>query len=437
MRHRTRNTWKHFVDGIAYSQTTTDNRFVPPVISVAYPVGTAIGGGEKLNEEMEDLRGPKKNRKPCYHSKESIRFWECPTDIPFTSAVNSKIKHVFASQAYEGRLLDVLCGNQALNNFSGCSARTTDSDFLSPDWFALLSKFRDQVDNTVPRDFFLWEFLIEYKIFLDSFRLLLNPTRGIKSLVDLYFKLKRKPHTLGRMASISRSVASGYLGYNFGVKPAIGGVRSILNSFQRIEKRMQFLQERAGQWIPIRVKEVIPCSIEDNGWPSYDPNNVSYVRKTVSKAVVASVSGLAQVRDTTNNPLSVWGAYKSLFGISDVIQLAWELVPFSFVIDWFTNTQERIDSIFKSKDSPFVAIKDLTFTVKEEKIENAYVSPHFYRSSIQSYCDFTDWTLVGTRVSKLYDRTFQCPDTSGVIDVSHLGTFHGLTFGALLFQRLR
>jgi hypothetical protein len=310
------------------------------------------------------------------------------------------------------------------------------SAFHGPDWFALIHQFREQIEKMSPRDFFLGEMLIEYKIFVDAFKLLINPTSGIKSLIQLGKRL-RFDTNLGKINRLSRSVATGYLGYNFGVKPAVHDIKSTFFAHRKIARRISFLREHAGQWIPVRVQLVVPSSVTDPVWPIDPPVFMSLRKKIMEKKVVASVSALARVKRDFSQQ-DVWRAYSDYFGLRDVLQLGWELIPFSFVIDWFTNFQERIDNSLRPlrSGSPFCAIKDLCFTRKEILHERSFTSPLGWYSAFGMTSTLNEWTPTADYFSTSYQRTLQIPNTSGIVDLSVLGTFHAITAGALIMQLL-
>jgi hypothetical protein len=250
-------------------------------------------------------------------------------------------------------------------------------------------------------------------------------------------KIGRNNGKLGVLKNLSKETASKYLGFTFGVKPAVGDIRSIINAHKRIEKRIAYLNSNAGSWVPIRVLRIFPSEISDPSFPT--PPFLRTFRRVVKESYrVATITCKAKLRRSFDEQ-DLWQAYRDYFGLNQILQLAWELVPFSFVIDWFTNFQERIDSVLRPFDAKpvYTHIKDMCCTIRDVHTEEILVSPGFYHPSFSAYSTLTDWTPIATRSVKTYNRSIRVPDTSGVVDLSSLGTFHAVTGGALVIQRLR
>lgn len=424
MRHREYRNVYSYCNGIAYGRV--DIAFGN--ISTSYPTAYDTVAGKVDSGSIDDLKGPKNAVKPCVHTR-VITSPDGPTELSWGSGDSTV---TFTSQGFGKSLLWRIMS--AKEDPTSISSRTTESDFHNPDWFALIHEFNEHVDKISPREFFLGEMLYEYEIFVDALKFLINPTSGIKTLLKLGRKLGRQAR-LGQVASISRSAASGYLGYTFGVKPAVHDVRSTLDAHRKIARRIAFLKEHAGQWIPVKVRIKIPSSVTDLGWPS-DPTFMSLRKKCIEKYTMASISANVQVKRNFSQR-DVWRAYSEYFGLGDVLQLAWELVPFSFVIDWFTNFQERIDASLRPlrAGSPFCAIKDLCFTQKQVLHERSFTSPNGFYSALGKYSTLSEWTPTCDYFTSSYHRMLRVPNTSGVVDLSTLGLFHAITGGALVLQR--
>jgi hypothetical protein len=123
------------------------------------------------------------------------------------------------------------------------------------------------------------------------------------------------------------------------------------------------------------------------------------------------------------------------FGLNKVLGLAWELVPFSFVVDWFTNAQERINYYTRLRTGgPFIDIRTPCYSIKQTLTEDLFITNRG-KNMLGWHGVSTDNPFkVARREVKSYVRTTKCPDTSGVVDLSTLGTFHAVTGGALILQ---
>jgi len=449
MRFRSYDSWEGLCNGVAYNQVVSNSHSIPPTKTYSYPTAYDYPIGTHRVGEISDIVGRLGKRRPkgpdlhglsfvhpCDHSHSVLSF-HGPRELSFTQTNDSHITTAIESQGFQDRLLDQFCGLRS-NNWSGIAKSYTASDFYGPDWFAIIDELEEQTYRLMPQEFFLGEFLIEYEIFADALKLLINPTSGIRSLLKLFKLLKRKPKTLYEMSSISSSAASGYLGYTFGVKPAIKDIRSILSAHLLVSARLDYLRANAGGWVPVRVRKNLPCSVSDIAFPS----DWEYFTPTVrlrcpSKRTLVSAGCMGRVHRQIQ-PYEFWTAYSQYFGLNNVLGLAWELVPFSFVVDWFTNTQERINHLFRSRaDSPYQQLRNFYFTKKTELVETAYCSPLFYYPPLSAYSDLTDWTPFATKRTVEYHRTLFVPSTSGFVDLRNLGSFQAITGGALVLQRVR
>lgn len=333
--------------------------------------------------------------------------------------------------------------------------------FIGCDWFALQSEFNEALDNLVPNSFFAGESIVEGGIFIDALRLVLNPKKALigfftdvkerhlrrKTLAELdhyYRKLFVKNNllrsdvlSLGQRFGIPLSVlkegVNADLLYKFGVKPAIGDIRRTLSAHASVEQRLLHLNRYRGQYIPIRVKKTTSKEVFDYAPPGAVVDVTRHLRE---KSCVSSIFGMGRVR-TDINEASKFRAYAEYFGLNKIVGTAWELIPFSFVVDWFTNAQERINDLTRIRlgEGPFMNLVALGSSVKKVLTYEALLSPGFDLTYRYDLLGDSQFPLFRCEISD-YVRTPSIPDTSGVVDMSTLGLFHGVTGLELLVQRL-
>jgi hypothetical protein len=277
--------------------------------------------------------------------------------------------------------------------------------------------------------------MVENAIFFDAFRTVINPTSGVKFLVDLARKSLIHPKTpIGKIRSTLKNSSNTFLGYNFGVKPAIDEVANIFSAHQKVQNRLNFLRQNAGSYVPVRVRHTLPSGVSNNSDPSGSSGVGIYCER---KEVTGVISCQAQVRDDLSFSED-WKAYVQYFGLHKVLGLAWELVPFSFVVDWVTNAGSYINKYTTpALGSPFYNIRGVSHSTKESLVETLKISPTFFMS------DWDGRTLamstppeVASCETTTYHRYPRLPTTSGFVDFSNLGTFHFLASGALLIQKI-
>jgi hypothetical protein len=301
--------------------------------------------------------------------------------------------------------------------------------------------FNEKCKRLMPAKSLLGESIVEYGAFTLPFKLLLNPSLALKHFLSLARKVSSARHSvLGQLVETAKVSASTLLGFQFGISPAIDEIINVVSAHERVDKRIRHLRERAGQWIPIRVQDIIPCEITDNGFssPPY-PGSFTVERKTTYKTRIWTISALGKVRDDIGQQ-EAWKYYLQAFGLDKVIGLGWELIPFSFVLDWFTNTQERINSLTGNLlvDSPFTAFKRFTYSILDTEKQTHYCLPNAQESEhgMNTWDKPTKPFPVLETEERHYQRFIHPPSTSGIIDLRNLGLFHAISGGALVIQRL-
>lgn len=368
----------------------------------------------------------------CSHTKREIL--DPNGSISFRTVRTSNI-----SYTYNYSVCNALCryaGNlstsstSALLNQLGTMGRNYTSDaYHEPDWFALLTSWHEACDSIMPNKSLLGESMVENGIFIDAFKAVTNPTRFLVNfLTDLKREFKgRKATRLGTVAKAARRASGGFLGYQFAVKPAIDEVVNILSAHQKVQRRLNFLRSNVGGYVPVRARMKIPSDFTNT--------LVSSTRILCdAKETIGCISSLAKVREDLDY-VQDWQAYVQYFGLHKFIGLAWELLPFSFVVDWVTNAGDYVTRYCTPKfGSPFYNIRNICYSRKEYLKESLWIPDGLLHSETAS-------TLVGGPIkvgsftTTTYVRNPGLPKTSGSIDFSRLGLFHGLASGAMLIQR--
>lgn len=130
-------------------------------------------------------------------------------------------------------------------------------------------------------------------------------------------KVKRRTRDPRDRYHHPRALANTWLEYHFGWDPLIKDIYSAVDILQKPTPSRSI--SGAGS-IPFQDNLII------GGAPVY-----SYIRTVSNTGVVrARVSGLVRV----SNP-NLWKANQ--LGLLNPASVAWELIPYSFVVDWFTN----------------------------------------------------------------------------------------------------
>jgi hypothetical protein len=352
----------------------------------------------------------------------------------------------FVNQIYGAQYLTGNSSADIADFLSGSTPAYSAGAYKGVDWFALSSSFREACESYVKSKFLAGEDLYENEIFVDAFKILLNPTSAISVLV------KHLKHGLGAHATkrfsrmtlgqFARSVKGAgkhatqwHLSYDFAVRPAIDDVKAILDAHDFVSKRMFHLRQYSGAYVPVRVRQDLmsdfsntPPSALAVGVRSRLFHTCEYKRTT---AVISAWGRVRQDLDWNDT----WSAYLQYFGIGKIIGLAWELIPGSFLLDWITDAQEKINDLTRLRSgSPFCGIRNVSASLKQELRENFFLNPGFEPVSATQLKQPSNPIHVCTRDTSTYSRYREIPQTSGLVDISNLGLFHYTKLGELIFQ---
>jgi hypothetical protein len=337
----------------------------------------------------------------------------------------------------------------------------SDISFEQVEWDAMADKFDEICKSLIPSNFFSGETIAEGGIFVDAFKLVLNPKKAIVGFIkDVYKRgLHRKNlgelnhhyrhllskgltadpglsdtmRDIGFLKSVSKESISQHLGFQFGVVPAIHDIRATLDAHRKVEDQLALLNKHRGRYFPIRVKAGFPASFTPGTFTSPYLDFSSVLRNCFT---VGSIFGMGKVR-TDINEASRWRAYMEYFGLNKVVGTAWELIPFSFVAEWFTNSQEAINQLTRIPlgESPFMNIAAVGHSVKNIAAYDYICNPGYDLTygypNMEPSSQFSVFSYAVTE----YTRTPGFPDTSWFANLSNLGSFQAVAGGELLIQK--
>jgi hypothetical protein len=315
------------------------------------------------------------------------------------------------------------------------------------DWFALTDSFNEAADQIIPSKFMLGEDLVEYDFFKDAIFSIISPRHGIKTLLSLfthelehsprYIRKRLSSYNLGQMTRhLAKKTSNATLFYNFAVRPGISDLQDTFLAHQRVSSRLNTLRSAPGRYLPVRVKQQLAANIVNNDMLPPDTGVLcDYQWQCNYKRSTAIIGAWGRVREDLNMS-DTWLAYLEYFGINKMAGLAWELIPYSFVVDWFTNAQERLNSVSRLRvGGPFTQYRGLWASEKAELVEDLYCVPAISPST-DPITYPTGPFVVATRATTSYKRYSSIPDTSGVVDLSALGPIQYLLGASLIVQRL-
>lgn len=202
---------------------------------------------------------------------------------------------------------------------------------------------------------------------------------------------------------MTKSFADTWLELHFGWVPLIQDIHSAVNILQSPIKTVHPKALEIGQmeeiWLRPRVTYTQPGNLGQCGssYHSYDDFQVIRVVKSVSMGADVSVS----------NP-NLWLA--NSMGLVNPAAIAWQLTPFSFVVDWFVNVEQFLNS-----GTDLLGLR----------LDNAYTSrlARFeHQKLFKTSCLWWDGSRYVENFSKSY-QVFKCVDFNRSTGISKPGLF--------------
>lgn len=158
----------------------------------------------------------------------------------------------------------------------------------------------------------------------------------LKTIVPQIIKVGKKLIKSGKGWMSLADMANMHLLYSFGVAPLVKDVRSAFNLNRQIVNRRDMLRKR----------NLKPTKLLARGFSSLDehwtePDIVSSgdwtasVKASGTATVKTCVSAICTAFYNVDNPSTNWKLVSQALGLTSPLSTTWELIPFSFVLDWF------------------------------------------------------------------------------------------------------
>jgi hypothetical protein len=159
-----------------------------------------------------------------------------------------------------------------------------------------------------------------------------------KELVQPFYDLfRRKPKNI---RDLIKKASGADLAWKFGIVPLVKTLLGVLNAAERVDNHMRKLDRR-------QASAQLNFSVTDHPYDVVHAAGTSYYTDVqANKRVRASYRHRTRMStkvffrttvdyDTSDNIRTklLWDAY----GISNIFSTVWDILPWSFVVDWFTN----------------------------------------------------------------------------------------------------
>ena len=239
----------------------------------------------------------------------------------------------------------------------------------------------------------------------------------LRTLLDVLTQSARKQRLdiIGKysLKQLLDDASKGWLIWRYGVRPLISDIQSACEAYNRRAKlKFRKSARPSGTWgepytLPIKVMT--------------KPTETTKLPLSVGRVFSDSALKGRYVITTDYEYESLMMLYRDdlgFMGVEDAVKVAWELVPCSFVFDWFINVSKWLEMI----DTPTGATERIaTYSLKKRGLEVRHVNPARWTQYNASSNE--TWTLQFTGFEirsefNTFERTVEPP---GVIILPEVG----------------
>jgi hypothetical protein len=245
------------------------------------------------------------------------------------------------SYTYEGN-----AGRLALNVFNNFV--TSEKNYLAQ---LMSSNILKMITGTLPehRDYTLFRNAVELRDFRRSILQLQETMRNLSALEKA---LKIPSHKLNRVRRLKTSlkdIPKEYVGYHFGWAQTYRDVFGLLSTPDKIAKKINFLLSRNGKDTTYRTKRNFPSSVTGVSGFDYDGLSGEYElainshidRETELRLVINANYRFPDV----DLPSFLSHLFKEKLGLYPSVTDMYNLVPWTWLLDWFTGVGNYIEVI--------------------------------------------------------------------------------------------
>jgi len=291
------------------------------------------------------------------------------------------------------------------------------------DWSSLVNQVGSQLDGRMTTGQNLFVDLAQLS---QTVGMLKNPF-NLKKLPKL---LRSKP-----LGELKRIAASGYLEYQFGWKPVWNDVLALRDAFTEVSKHIGYIRETVNKFVSLSARQSQTISNPSVGTFRSVGSDTSLLMTPVCTAVKRTYCFSLDLRRT--EAALHWSYLDQMLnrlGARDLASALWDLVPYSFVVDWFTH----VGDIWKLQpiDWPKFDIRRMGYSTKTEWfVRFDYTSKA--RSDYDSVYTYANGQTESSLAQRVYERVAGFPPASATVGLfGNLNKTQIAEGVALIVQRL-
>nr|QDH89976.1 MAG: hypothetical protein H1Bulk29184_000001 [Leviviridae sp.] len=300
------------------------------------------------------------------------------------------------------------------------------------------------------RETTLFRNLVELRDIPRSVLQLQSTLRNLKTVFSSLATSTRLRKIVFDLKRTSKDIPNEYLSYHFGWKQTWKDVNELLASPGKISKRVKFLIDRSGKPTTFRSKRSFVSGASGVSAFDYEQFGDEYAQAYSSR--VERTSELRLVINSTFDfppPTGMrffWREYYKRLGIEPRVTDVYNLVPWTWLVDWFTGLGNYVELIDNINHDPSLINWGMLSCHTAGKYITDYTSKsdRYYLSSVNGEAHNEGQpSRVSNPHTSVYD--FEChtrSDVATILDVkttaepSTMTAYQQSIIGALLSQRL-
>lgn len=139
-------------------------------------------------------------------------------------------------------------------------------------------------------------------------------------------------------------VSSAYLGYRYGVRPFLSDVRGVCRTSERLSQRLRVRD--SSEPMTLRSTHSLSETATSSGRRAPD---YGYAHQVDYKNTVTVTTTRCEFCQVVSNPsveaMGIARQFANTYHLDDIAGIAWELTPYSFIVDWFLPVGDMIASV--------------------------------------------------------------------------------------------
>jgi hypothetical protein len=273
---------------------------------------------------------------------------------------------------------------------------------------------------------------------MDAFNAFYEQIPTEVSIPNFLWELREIKALIPRLqSSLTKTASGGYLNFQFGWKPFLDDLRKLWALTDTVRSRLEYLKSTYGRKTRIGLFQDITSQIEgryqgysDWHWfadpPRKDVDFQGNFKVREFRTVLRAGGYLYHELQGLDDSLTQVKAFSSALGLNNPLRAVWNALPYSFVVEWFTNIGGLFDRLSIQPFSGEWTISNPTWSFKSTAVIDAY----------QRFGDKTDANthLLATITAERYQRFVGLPVPASIFSLE-LTSKQQLLLLALLNQR--